>query len=278
MTKYCLAVSSRPILRLQFIGCGKMGEAMLAGLVASEWADYREIAVAERLAERRRELSQMYPDVLVATTPQRGADAVLAVKPNDASEALAALKGKGISRVLSVVAGVTVASLEAGLAEEARVLRCMPNTPALVGFGASALAKGTLATAEDLSWAEGILQSVGIVRVVEESQLDAVTGLSGSGPAYVFLLAEALTAAGVSEGLSPQVADALVRQTIRGAGEMLAAGGRPPGELRADVTSRGGTTAAGIAVLDREGFSRSVAEAVAAATRRSVELGAPGSA
>ena len=250
-----------------------MGEALLSGLVASGWADFSELAVAERLPVRRAELSELYPEVLVDERPYHRVDAVLAVKPNDVSDALADMKSRDVSRVLSVAAGVPLSTLEAGLPAGARVLRSMPNTPALLGFGAAALAKGGSADEADASWGVEILSSVGLVEVVEEAQLDAVTGLSGSGPAYVFLLAEALIAAGVAVGLPSEVADVLVRQTIRGASEMLVALDRLPADLRADVTSPGGTTAAGIAVLEQEGFQTAIKEAVETAALRSAELG-----
>ena len=261
-------------LRLQFIGCGKMGEALLAGLASSGWAAYGEMAVAEKLPQRRQELSERYPDILVSVSPQPKIDAVLAVKPNDVAEALVALKAAGVSRVLSVAAGVTINALTAGLPPGSRVLRAMPNTPALLSHGAAALAPpGGEAEQADIDWACEILGSVGIARVVGEEFLNAVTGLSGSGPAYVFLLAEALIAAGVAEGLDADTADALVRQTIYGAGAMLALGNRSPADLRKDVTSPGGTTAAGIASLERDDFSTVVSRAVSSATRRSSELG-----
>ena len=260
-------------LRLQIIGGGKMGEALLGGLCAEQWAKPEELAVIEALAERRGELSRRYPRTLVGDVPQAGTDAVLAVKPNDVEAAAGALGNLDIPRVLSIAAGVRTASLERWLGAGTRVVRAMPNTPALVGAGASAIAAGASATAGDMAWAADVLSSVGTVEVTAESQLDAVTGLSGSGPAYVFLLAEALIAAGTANGLAPGTADALVRGTIRGAGELLARTDRPPAELRADVTSAGGTTAEGLRVLEGAGIREILAEAVAAATRRSVELG-----
>lgn len=250
-----------------------MGEALLSGLVASGWADFSELAVAERLSARRAELSELYPAVLVDERPQPSVDAVLAVKPNDVPAALADMKSRDVSRVLSVAAGVPLSALEAGLPAGARVLRSMPNTPSLLGIGAAAMAKGGSADEADASWGVEILSSVGLVEVVEEAQLDAVTGLSGSGPAYVFFLAEALIDAGVAAGLPPEVSDVLVRQTIRGASEMLVALDRLPADLRADVTSPGGTTAAGIAVLEQEGFRPAVKKAVETAALRSAELG-----
>ena len=260
--------------RLQFIGGGKMGEALLGGLIAEGWAQPTELAVVETLAERRAELSSRYPRTLVSDVPQAGVDAVLAVKPNDAEAAATTLGALGAPRVLSIAAGVRTASLERWLGAGTRVVRAMPNTPALVGAGASAVAPGVSATVDDVSWAVELLSSVGATEVTSEQQLDAVTGLSGSGPAYVFLVAEALIAAGVASGLAPEVADGLVRETIRGAGELLVRADRPPAELRADVTSPGGTTAEGIRVLEQAGVREAFAAAVAAATRRSLELGA----
>ena len=261
-------------LRLQFIGGGKMGEALLGGLCAEGWAQPGELAVVEPLAERRAELSRRHPETLVSDSSQPGADAVLAVKPDDVEAAATALRGLGVSRVLSIAAGVRTTSLEGWLDPGTRVIRAMPNTPALVGVGAAAVAAGTTASPDDVAWAVDVLSSVGTVEVTSEQQLDAVTGLSGSGPAYVFLVAEALIAAGVAEGLAPEVADALVCQTIRGAGELLVTAGRPPAQLRSDVTSPGGTTAEGIRVLEAAEVREAFAAAVAAATRRSVELGA----
>ena len=259
--------------RLQFIGGGKMGEALLGGLIAEGWAQPDELAVVETLAERRRELSGRYPRTLVSDAPVAGVDAVVATKPDDVEAAAGALSALVPPRVLSIAAGVRTASLEHWLGSGTRVVRAMPNTPALVGSGASAVAPGVSASADDVSWAVDVLSSVGAVKVTSEVQLDAVTGLSGSGPAYVFLVAEALIAAGVAEGLAPEVADGLVRETIRGAGELLVRADRAPAALRADVTSPGGTTAEGIRVLEQEGVREAFAAAVAAATRRSVELG-----
>ena len=155
----------------------------------------------------------------------------------------------------------------------AHVIRAMPNTPALVGQGASAIAGGSLATEEDLDWAASILGAVGLVVRVDESDLDAVTGLSGSRPAYVFHLVEGLIAAGVAQGLSPEVADVLARQTLLGAATLLIESGESPAVLRENVTSPGGTTAAGLAVFGAADLVGLVGKVVQAATERSVELG-----
>jgi pyrroline-5-carboxylate reductase len=150
----------------------------------------------------------------------------------------------------------------------------MPNTPALVGQGAAAIAGGVHADDADLEWASSILSAVGLVVTVDEADLDAVTGLSGSGPAYVFHLAEALIAAGIAEGLAPDTADALARQTLLGAATLLSESGEDPAVLRTNVTSKGGTTAAGLAVFAEADFVGLVADVVRAATDRSRELGA----
>jgi pyrroline-5-carboxylate reductase len=176
--------------------------------------------------------------------------------------------------VLSIAAGVPLARLEAALGRGLPVVRAMPNTPALVRAGAAAIAPGSAATDDDLAWAEGILGAVGTVVRVPESLLDAVTGLSGSGPAYVFLMVEALTEAGVLVGLPRDVSAALVTQTLLGSARLLTETGDGPEALRAAVTSPGGTTAAGLRALETAGFRAALLEAVAAATARSKELGA----
>jgi pyrroline-5-carboxylate reductase len=166
-----------------------------------------------------------------------------------------------------------VAALEAELAPGTPVVRAMPNTPATVGVGAAAIAGGSSATPADLDWAEGLLRAVGSVVRVPEHLLDAVTGLSGSGPAYVFLVAEALIEGGVLAGLPRDVSVELATHTLLGAARLLADGGSTPEVLRAQVTSPGGTTAAGLRALEARGVRSAFLEAVAAATERSRELG-----
>ena len=167
---------------------------------------------------------------------------------------------------------MTIAAIEAE-APGVPVVRAMPNTPALVGAGAAAVAAGTAAGEDDLAWAEAVLGAVGIVVRVPEHLLDAVTGLSGSGPAYVFLVAEALVEAGVLVGLPRPTSAALVGQTLLGAARLLVEGEEGPEALRAGVTSPGGTTAAGLRVLEARGVRSALLEAVAAAAARSAELG-----
>lgn len=260
-------------MKLQIVGGGKMGEALLGGVVSSGWAEPEDIAVVELNGDRRSELEAAHPGVLVTDAVQPNTDALIAVKPQYVIDVATALGAAGAERVLSVAAGITVPAMEAA-APSCRVVRCMPNTPALVGKGASAISGGTQATDADLDWAESILGAVGLVVRVDESDMDAVTGVSGSGPAYVFHLAEGLIAAGINQGLTPETADALARQTLLGAATLLSESGEDPGVLRTNVTSPGGTTAAGLAVFAEANFLGLVDDVVAAAKARSIELGA----
>jgi pyrroline-5-carboxylate reductase len=260
--------------RLAVLGGGKMGAALVSGLLASGWATAEEILVIEPVAGRRDELAATYPGLGVAAEVTAGAEgAVVAVKPADVEAACGALAGAGIGRVLSIAAGVTLARLESWLGEGVAVIRAMPNTPALVGCGAAAIAPGAAAGEDDLAWAETILSAVGKVERVPEKLLDAVTGLSGSGPAYVFLVAEALIEAGVAGGLPRTVSETLTIQTLLGSARLLAESGERPEALRAAVTSPGGTTAAGLAALEARAVRAAFMEAVTAATERSKALG-----
>lgn len=255
------------------IGGGKMAEALLGGMIDHGWARVDELHVVEPSPARQAELTATLPGLSIADTALPGIDAVIAVKPDVVSAILPALATAGVRRVLSIAAGVRTGAIESGLGDGAAVVRSMPNTPALVGQGAAAIAAGTHATAADLEWAHGILSAVGLVVTVEEPDLDAVTGLSGSGPAYVFHLAEGLIAAGIAEGLAPETADALARQTLLGAATLLSESGEDPAVLRTNVTSKGGTTAAGLAVFADANFLDLVADVVRAAAARSRELG-----
>lgn len=269
--------TSTPAL-LQVVGGGRMGEALVAGLVAAGWAQPEQITVVEVNAERRAALGGLLPGVAVTADAGPADGAVVAVKPADAVAACGALAAHGVRRVLSIAAGVPTARMEAAFDGPVAVVRAMPNTPAQVGVGASAIAAGAHAGDADMMWAETILDAVGVTVRVDEPLLDAVTGLSGSGPAYVFLMVEALIAAGIAEGLSAEVAGQLVVQTVAGAARILeqsGAAGLDAADHRRAVTSPQGTTAAGLAVLEQHGVRQVVAEAVAAATERSRQLGSP---
>ncbi len=258
---------------LQVIGGGRMGEALVGGLLKAGGMRLDGLRVIEPDATRREALRAAFPGVDVVAEPRPAEDNIIAVKPVDVPAVCGALADAGPVRVLSIAAGVTIAALETDLPSGSRVIRAMPNTPALIGVGAAAIAPGTSATDDDLAWAEELLGAVGAVVRVKEPLLDAVTGLSGSGPAYVFLVAEALIEAGVLAGLPRDVSRTLSVQTLLGAATLLAEGPDGPEALRAAVTSPGGTTAAGLRVLEQRGLRAAFLDAVAAATERSRDLG-----
>ena len=278
--------------RIAIIGGGNIGEALLSGLLRSG-RQVKDIAVAERVPSRMRYLSETYP-VLVTNVADavKSADFVIvAVKPSDVdsvtdeiADAVARDKADSVEHVfVTVVAGVSTAYFEAKLPAGAPVVRVMPNAPMVVGAGVSAMAKGRFARQEQLKEVSAVFDSVGGVLTVPESQLDAVTAVSGSGPAYFFLMVEALVDAGVAAGLSRPVATDLVVQTMAGSAAMLSErveeGGvaadvdTTPARLRATVTSPAGTTAAGLAELERGGLRAAVIAAVAAAKSRAGQLG-----
>lgn len=259
-------------VELLIVGGGKMGEALLGGLLAAG-RRAESICVAEPIAARRDELADRY-GVAVSEQIVPCSDAILATKPDVIPAVARQVADLGPDRMLSIAAGVTLDTLTQATAHDTpiAVVRAMPNTPALVSEGAAAICGNEAAGEAELAWAEEILGAVGRVVRVPEHLMDAVTGLSGSGPAYVFLVAEAMIEAGVLMGLGRPVATELANRTLLGAATLLAEG-RPPAELRADVTSPGGTTAAGLRELERHGVRAAFAAAVEAATRRSVELG-----
>ena len=258
---------------LQIIGGGKMGEALLGGLVQSGWAAPSSLVVVEPDSSRRAEIMTNHPGVTATESPLAATDTIIAVKPQIVDAVATQLGDIGPGRVLSIAAGVKTSAIEASLPGGTVVVRAMPNTPSLVGQGAAGIAAGVAAGPDDLEWAAGVLGSVGLVEVVDEADIDAVTGLSGSGPAYVFLLAEALIAAGQQVGLSVDTSTALAKQTILGAGQLLSESEESAATLRENVTSPNGTTAAGLAVFEDHDFRGLVAKVVDAATRRSRELG-----
>jgi pyrroline-5-carboxylate reductase len=286
--------------RIAIIGGGSMGEALLAGMLRAG-RQVKDMVVSERMPERAKYLSETYAIQVTSSVVDAAENAtyvIVSVKPSDVesvisaiSEAAANSDADSVEQVfVSVAAGVTTAFYESKLPAGAPVIRVMPNAPALVGAGVSALAKGRFATAEHLKDVAGLFDCVGGVITVAESQLDAVTAVSGSGPAYFFLMVEALVDAAVAVGLTRPVATDLAVQTMAGSAAMLlerldqgrelaADGGLGSGvdttaaQLRATVTSPGGTTAAGLRELERGGLRAAVAEAVDAAKRRSEQLG-----
>jgi pyrroline-5-carboxylate reductase len=262
-------------VRLAVFGGGNMGTALVGGLLASGWAEPGEIVVVEPVAARRRVLATELAGVAaVGALDREASGAVLAVKPVDVAAAAAAAGAGGAQRVLSIAAGVPTELIEGWLGTDAAVVRAMPNTPALVRQGAAAIAPGERAGEADLAWAAEVLGAVGTVVRVPEHLLDAVTGLSGSGPAYLFLVVEALVDAGVLVGLPRDVSRQLTTQLLVGTAALLADAGTTAETLRAQVTSPGGTTAAGLRALEARAVRAAFLDAVVAATERSKELGA----
>ncbi|MGD8317682.1 MAG: pyrroline-5-carboxylate reductase [Myxococcales bacterium] len=260
-----------------FIGAGNMASAIIRGLVNTGTLGAERILAADPDAERLQRLESEIGIRVSADNAHvvRESDVVvLATKPQTFPQVLpvvsAALTADTL--VISIAAGISTRLIERAFPRGMRVVRTMPNTPALVGAGATAIAGGKHATDADLDLAQTLFQSVGIAVRVPEAQIDAVTGLSGSGPAYVFAMIEALRDAGAAEGLPEDTALRLAAQTVLGAARLLLEEREPPEVLRQRVTSPGGTTRAGLDALDAAGFADGLRAAVRAATRRSVEL------
>lgn len=258
--------------RLVIVGGGNMGSALVGGLIHGGWIP-STITVVEIDADKRSALEATYG---VRTSDQvvNADGALIAVKPADAVAVCATAAAVGVPRVLSIAAGVSVAALEKSAGSSAAVIRAMPNTPALVREGVTAICGSASCTEDDFAWAESVLSAVGVVVRVPESHMDVVTAVAGSGPGYIFLLAESLLTAAIEQGLPEDVADTLVRQLFRGAGMLLADSPESPATLRERVTSPNGTTAAGLAQFEAAGLRETVNKVVAAAATRSAEIGA----
>jgi len=263
-----------------FIGGGNMATAMIKGFVAAGVCAPAQIIASDVDATKRASLKRalkVHATGDNAAVARAAAVVILAVKPQIIDPVLAEIHPTVGARQLfvSIAAGVPTSRLERGLGGAARVVRVMPNTPALLGKGMSVAVRGRHATAGDERLVLKLLRTVGrACAVADERLLDAVTGLSGSGPAYLYLFAEALIAGGVAAGLDAALATELTLQTISGAAAMLQDAGATPQALRAMVTSPGGTTLAGLTELERRGFIEALAACVTAATRRAAELGA----
>jgi pyrroline-5-carboxylate reductase len=265
--------------KIGLMGAGRMATALARGLVDAGIVTAKSILASDPSAEARRSFAEAVPGALVAADNAKRvahADVIfLAVKPQHMSEAQEALQDaiRRDALVVSIAAGITLDRIASQLPEGQRIVRVMPNTPCLIGQGASAFSLGKYATPDDSKLVSTLLSAVGAAFEVPESLLDAVTGLSGSGPAFVYSMIEAMTAGGTAAGLPVELAAELAVRTAAGAAAMVLETGEKPAVLRERVTSPGGTTVAGLAVLGERGFSKTVAEAVVAAARRSVELG-----
>ena len=257
---------------ITFVGGGNMGAALVEGLIRSGESP-TGITIVETSADRRKVLAEKFPGVTLSESIGQCRAGVIAVKPGGAAEVCRELSAAGAERVLSIAAGVSVETLQAAASDSTAVLRAMPNTPALVGEGAAGVCASSRCTSADVAWARAVLGAVGVVVEVPESLIDAVTAISGSGPAYLFLIAEAMIDAGVANGLPRDVADLLVRQLLVGSARLLQQTGEAPEDLRAKVTSPNGVTAAAIEALERAGVRSAIRQTVDAAVRRSREMG-----
>lgn len=264
--------------KIGIIGGGKMGSVLIGGVISRNLIPAVHITVSDTILERLEELKTIYGVNTTSDNKEALAASdiiILAVKPQNMAEVL---EGMSVAfhqnqLIISIAAGIPTKFIEGFFGKGPRVVRVMPNTPALIGEGAAALAGGSYATEEDLDMARAIFESVGITVSVKEDLMDAVTGLSGSGPAYVFLIIEALADAGVNLGLSRDVALKLSAQTIMGASKLFLSGNKHPAELKDMVTSPGGTTIAGLKALEEGKLRATLMAAVEAAALRSRDLG-----
>ena len=265
-------------LKIGFLGAGKMASALAKGFIRAGLApadaiiasDPYEAACAAIAKEAGIKTTGFNPDVIKAAQV-----IILAVKPDQVAAVLAEVRPHFTEKhlLLSIAAGVPIVRLEAALPDGSRVIRVMPNTPALVGASASAFATGRSATRDDAELAQKLFASVGVAYQVKESLLDAVTGLSGSGPAYAFVIIEALSDGGVAAGLPRDIATKLAAQTLLGSARMVLETGQHPGALKDAVTSPGGTTIEGVHELEKGGLRAALINAVRAATDKSKKLG-----
>ena len=264
--------------RVGFVGAGRMATALARGLIGSGSASAETLVASDVQAEARERFAAETGGRAVGTNAEvweASQVVVLAVKPQQMAEVLRDGRGRVTAEhlVVSVAAGVTLETIATALGAERRLVRVMPNTPCLIGAGASAYALGGTTTPQDAALVERMLSTVGIAVAVPEKLLDAVTGLSGSGPAYVYQIIEALSDGGVRVGLPREIATQLAAQTVLGAARMVLETGQHPGALKDAVASPGGTTIAGLHVLEAGGLRGLLMDAVQAATERSEELG-----
>jgi len=265
-------------VRFAFIGGGNMGEALIKGLCSGLGVNPKHIIATDVIPERRHYMQATYGITASGDNRQAVKESdviVLAVKPQVMSDVLEDIAPviNGAKLVISIAAGITLQTLQRALGDSRRVVRVMPNTPALVLAGAAGISPGPAATQQDVALVERIFNAVGRAVVVSDEMMDVVTGLSGSGPAFIFALIEGLSDGGVLMGLARQTATLLAAQTVLGAAKMVLETGKHPGELKDMVTSPAGTTIAGMHALESGGLRGLMMEAVRRATERSEALG-----
>ncbi len=265
--------------KIAFVGAGSMAEAIIAGLVNKKFAKKERIYVSNKDNEDRlNEIHRKYGVIITKNKQKVIEDAdvvILATKPYDIKNALSEINEylQENQLVVSVIAGISTHYIQSELNGKNPVIRTMPNTSATIGYSATAIAKGNFASDDHIETTKTLFQAIGTVSVVEESQMDIVTAISGSGPAYIYYLVEAMEKAAIEEGLEQKIAKQLINQTVIGAGKMLSQSNEQAEVLRENVTSPNGTTAAGIASLTANNFKNTVVECVKSAMNRSIELG-----
>ncbi|MHB8605979.1 MAG: pyrroline-5-carboxylate reductase [Thermoplasmatota archaeon] len=264
--------------KIAVIGAGNMGSALLRGMVKAKWARPANLAASSTNAEKLKALANELGVKALASNAEAAAWAdvvVLAVKPQIFRKVLAEIAPVVTTEklIVSIAAGISTKTIETALAKSVPVVRTMPNLSVTVDLGATAMTRGALASEEHARMTRAIFESVGLVVEVDESLMDAVTGLSGTGPMYIFQIIEGLSDAGVKMGLSRQVANALTIQTVLGAAKMVQVTGQHPGLLKDQVTSPGGTAIAALHSMERGGLRALLIDAVETATKRSAELG-----
>ncbi len=263
-------------MKLGVIGCGKMGSALLGGILKAKLCAPSDITVFDAYEPAVEGTVKKF-GVKAAASNSEVVEAseviLLCVKPQTFDGMLSEISGTSDRLLISIAAGVKIDTIAGKTNNKHRIIRVMPNTPSLVGRGASAIAPGALATPEDISLADKLLSSVGYACQVEESNIDAVTALSGSGPAYIFLMIESMVAAGIAQGLPAEIAHNLAVETVAGAAELVKQTGESPSQLRENVTSPNGTTFAALESFRESDYSAIVSKALDAARDRSIELG-----
>lgn len=262
-----------------FLGAGKMATALAGGIVSAKLIAADQVLASARSEESLNAFKQVVPGAKTTTDNKELAKKcqviILGVKPKDIAPVLESIRSsiQPDALIISMAAGINISTMEKSLKRGARVVRSMPNTPCLVGQSATAFALGTNATQEDGETAMQLFEAVGKAYLIDEKSIDAVTGLSGSGPAYIFTVIEAMSDAGVLAGLPRELALSLAVQTVRGSAQMVEETGEHPALLREKVTSPGGTTAAGLAALEQAGLRSAIADAVSSAIARAKEMG-----
>ncbi|MFK7844822.1 MAG: pyrroline-5-carboxylate reductase [Rhodothermales bacterium] len=264
--------------KIAVIGAGNMGRAIIGGLLKGNDADAGQISASRRSERALKALEEQFPGIKTSSdnveTVKDATIVILAVKPQMVIKVIKEIKAAITEEtlIISVLAGITTQTLQERFELNLPVVRTMPNTPALVDEGATAICAGDFASEEDLNSARAVFEAVGSVEAVPEYLMDAITGLSGSGPAYIYMIIEALTDAGVKQGIPRTIAASLSAQTVLGAAKLVIETGKHPAILKDEVTTPGGTTISAIAELESHGLRNMLIHAVATATARSKEL------